>query len=270
MCGPTASGKSRLADAVSETLSTSAILVDSMQVYREIPMITNQPRSRPARLSGIISVADEWSVADHTSAVEREADRLGRPAVVLDAGTGMYLNAALLDIPLAPRVAGDVREEAVRLAAGAPNPRRESRRRELEMSFGGGDGRGSIWDGEPVRGTTLVYIRPPMGVLESAIRERSRRIMSSGMEEAAAVAAMASGGPPVNASVLVSIGVRELLSHLSGDIGMEEAEERMNIRTRRLAKRQIRWFDKLAETLEGRARIHVADSPEEARRPAGY
>lgn len=261
VCGPTAGGKSRLADGISEALRTSAILVDSMQVYREIPVITNQARGRPARLSGIVSVADEWSVADHASAVEREAEDLGSETFVLDAGTGMYLNAAILDIPLAPRVEGGAREEAVRLTSGASNPRRASRAKELEISAAGGDTRGSIWGGSLARDTTLVYVRPPIEVLEAAIKRRSRRIISEGLPEAELVSGMLSDGVPVNSSVLDSIGVKELLSHLSGDIGIDEAEEGMNIRTRRLAKRQIRWFDKLAKTLEGRAGIHVLPSP---------
>jgi tRNA dimethylallyltransferase len=42
---------------------------------------------------------------------------------------------------------------------------------------------------------------------------------------------------------------------------IEEAEDRISTRTRRLARRQIRWFDKLAHTLGGRALIRVAQSP---------
>lgn len=261
VCGPTAGGKSALADGISERLSTSAILVDSMQVYREIPVITNQARGRPARLSGIVSVAEAWSVADHVSAVEREAEELGSDTIVLDAGTGMYLNAAILDIPLAPRVEAGAREEAVRLTSGAANPRRASRAKELEASAAGGDMRGSIWGGSLVRETTLIYIRPPIEVLEAAIKRRSRRIISEGVPEAELMSGMLSDGASVNASVLYSIGMRELLSHVSGAVGIGEAEERMNIRTRRLAKRQTRWFDKLAKTLESRADIHVLESP---------
>lgn len=261
MCGPTAGGKSALADGLSEALSTSAVLVDSMQVYREIPIITNQARERPARLSGVASVVDEWSVAAHVRAVEGAVGDPGGETFVLDAGTGMYLNAVILDVPLAPRVEEGAREEATRLTSGAVNPRRASRARELEISSGARDGRGSIWGGGLACETTLAYIRPPMHALEAAIKRRSRKIISEGIPEAGRIAAMASGGLPVNASVLGSIGVKELLSHLSGEAGLEAAEERMNIRTRRLAKRQVRWFDKLAKTLEGRASVLVLDSP---------
>jgi tRNA dimethylallyltransferase len=220
VCGPTASGKSVLADEFSGVLFTHAILVDSMQVYREIPVITNQARGRPASLSGIISVTDEWSVAEHVPAVRREVEKRGAGTFVLDAGTGMYLNAAILDIPLAPRVGRDAREEASRLTAGAANPRRASRTKELELSLAGGDERGSIWDGDLTHETTLVYIKPPMDVLEDSIKRRSREIVSGGLSEAELLSSMASAGERINPSVLDSIGVKELLSHLRGDMDL--------------------------------------------------
>jgi tRNA A37 N6-isopentenylltransferase MiaA len=53
------------------------------------------------------------------------------------------------------------------------------------------------------------------------------------------------------------VGVRELLQHLSGEISHHQAEHLIAARTRRFARRQIRWFDKLARTLDGRAKITV-------------
>lgn len=265
VCGPTASGKSALSDEISGGLSTAAILIDSMQVYKEIPCITNQSRSRPARLSGIISVTSEWSVADHAKAARREisdlskgeTDEKGEKPFVLDAGTGMYLNATILDISLAPSVSPEIRKEARELTKGAANPRRAARSKELELS---GEGtRGSIWDGDLLHDTTLLYIRPDRETLDREIEKRSRKIVSSGMKEAEVLRGMISDGSSISASVLDSIGVKELLSCLSGEIDMKQAEEMINTRTRRLARRQIRWFDKLAGTLEGRAEINVLE-----------
>ncbi|MGH3089697.1 MAG: tRNA dimethylallyltransferase [Rubrobacteraceae bacterium] len=232
-----------------------------MQVYREIPVITNQKRRRPARLSGIISVTGEWSVADHRLAAMEEFSDLSRTnaPLVLDAGAGMYLNAVILDIPLAPKVSTGIRQKARRVSGGAENPRRASRAKELQIS--GGDFRGSIWDGELLFETNILYIKPDRTTLDAAIENRSKKIVSSGVEEARRLQAMISAGASINPSVLDSIGVKELLSHLSGQLDLEQAEERINIRTRRLARRQIRWFDKLAKTLADRASIKVLDSP---------
>ena len=263
VCGPTASGKSKLSDALAEGLTgvygghIHTLAVDSMQVYREIPAITNQARRRPAELVGIVSVTEEWTVARHQARAQGIIEGLYHP-FVLDAGTGMYLNAILLDISLAPKVDASVRLLAQRTTAGAPNPRRAARAKELELA--GNPGRGSIWDGDLRYNTTVVYLRPRSEALDAAISRRSKRIARDGREEAAKLRAMAEEGA-VNASFINSIGVQELIEHLEGKTTIEEAESRISTRTRQLARRQIRWFDKLVRTLKGRADVTVAESP---------
>src|SRR5918997_3697608 len=114
VCGPTASGKSELSDTLADGLTRThgghvhTLVVDSMQVYREIPAITNQARHRPAELVGIVSVTEEWTVARHKAGAQAIIEGLHIP-FALDAGTGMYLNAILLDFPLAPRVNANIR-----------------------------------------------------------------------------------------------------------------------------------------------------------------
>ena len=78
-------------------------MVDSMQVYREIPAITNQARRRPAELVGVVSVTEEWTVARHRERAEEIIEGSDTP-FVLDAGTGMYFNAIILGVPLAQKV----------------------------------------------------------------------------------------------------------------------------------------------------------------------
>jgi tRNA dimethylallyltransferase len=260
VCGPTASGKSELSDALAEVLTEAhgrhvrTLAVDSMQVYREIPAITNQARRRPAELVGIVSVTEEWTVALHKACAEEIIEGLDTP-FVLDAGTGMYLNAILLDFPLAPRVNAGTRRLAQEITAGAPNPRHASRAKELELA--GAPDRGSVWNGELCYETTLIYLRPNREALDAAIANRSQRIVREGLEEAAKLKGMAG----INASVKDSIGVWELIEHLDGETTLEAAESRISTRTRQLARRQVRWFDKLARTLKGQAEIRVAESP---------
>jgi len=266
VCGPTASGKSEVSDALADTLTVEhgalvpTLVVDSMQVYREIPTITNQARRRPAELVGIVSVTEEWTVARHTTRAEKIISRT-EPPFVLDAGTGMYLNAILLDIPLAPKVEANTRRTAQRLTAGAPNPRRAARARELELA--GVVSRHSIWDGEPRYDTVIIYLRPDRETLDAAISRRSEEILRGGLEEAAKLVEMQRAGAPVNASVADSIGVRELTEHLLGKITAQDAESLIITRTRQLARRQIRWFDKLARNLEHRVPITVLQDPDQ-------
>jgi tRNA dimethylallyltransferase len=233
------------------------VLVDSMQVYRELPIITNQSRRRTAGLVGIVSVSEEWSVAAHRACVGELVS--AEDAFVLDAGTGMYLNAVLLDFPLAPKVPPELRQRAGEALANAPNPRRASRERELELA--GADTRGSVWEGNLRYATSIVYLRPPRDVLDAAIAVRSRRIAQNGLVEAETLRAMLARGEKINPSVMDSVGVRELLQHLSGEITLDQAEDLIATRTRRLARRQIRWFDKLTRTLQGRAPITILKDP---------
>ena len=264
MCGPTASGKSELSDALAEGLTEAhgdwvpTLVVDSMQVYREIPTITNQARRRPGELVGIVSVTEEWTVARHKARAEEIITRLDVP-FVLDAGTGMYLNAIILDMPLAPRVDAKTRQLAQRITASASNPRRATRAKELELA--GAEDRGSIWDGELRYETALIYLRPQRESLDAAIVKRSERIVSGGLEEAAKIKEMEQEATAINPSVADSIGVRELIGHLRGEMTLEEAQTLIAARTRKLARRQMRWFDKLARTLEGRIFDVIVETP---------
>ena len=230
-----------------------------MQVYREIPIITNQARERPAELVGVVPVAEEWTVARHQAAARSIIEGAKGP-VVLDAGTGMYLNAVLLGVPLAPRVSPETRSlaEANVESMETPPPNRRRAVREEELRISGSPLRGSIWDGEPILDTVLIYLRPRWDVLRGSIETRSATITSRGPEEAHVLWDMERSGKPPNPSVSTSIGVRELLRYIKGEITIQEAEERTGTRTRQLARRQIRWFDKLTRILEGRAEVLVA------------
>lgn len=267
VCGPTAAGKSEVADALAEAMSEElgdpvpTVVVDSVQVYRGLAKISNQARRRPAELVGVIPVTERWTTARHREATQAVVGASGGH-FVLDAGTGMYLNAILLGTPLAPPVPAEVRERAQRESAGDQNPRRASRHRELAMV--GAEQRGSIWEGEPLYRTRILYLRPQRPSLDDRIALRSRKIAAEGLEEAAALKSMVDAGEDVNPSVLGSVGVRELLDLLSGRLSRSGAEERLAARTRRLARKQLRWFDKLARTLQGRASVSVAESPAEA------
>ena len=277
VCGPTAAGKSDLADGFAEGLSRSlgarvpTLVMDSMQVYKEIPRITNQSRLRPAELVGIVSVTEEWTVARHKQRVEELVEDLRVP-FVLDAGTGMYLNAIVLDVPLAPKAPDEVRTEAQRLAVGASNPRRAARTAELALM--GAPQRSSIWAGETRYETALVYLRPPRDILDLNIARRSAGIVRDGAHEARELLRLRAEGLAPNPSVSEAVGVKEMMLLAAGELTAGEAEDRINARTRRLARRQIRWFDKLAgvlaEALQPEHLLVVEDPAEAERRFADW
>lgn len=263
VCGPTAAGKSQIADMLAATLSEHSgswvptLAVDSMQVYSEIPETTNQHRIRPAELVGIVSVEEEWTVARHKDRAESIISGLDDGCVVvLDAGSGMYLNAILLGITLAPKVSAVHREEAAKTSEGTLNPRRAARAEELRMA--GSVERGSIWSGATTYDTSLIYLRPTRDFLDLRIAERSARIASGGIEEGRTLL-----GLKPNASVRQAVGPREMMMLASRELSLLEAKDKIAARTRRLARRQMRWFDKLTRTLPDTTHKSVVETAED-------
>lgn len=258
VCGPTASGKSEAADRIADLLNLPTVLIDSMQVYREIPEITNQNRDREAFLRGIISIEDEWNVALHRKAAREIVEKYGNRGFVADAGTGMYLNAVIMDIKLSPRAPTHLREKAALDTQDSftPNRRRQLRQRELELM---GETRGSIWNGELLYQTTVLYIRPSIETLKKRILARSLAIAEQGCEEARRI--LDKGLRP-NASVRDSIGLSEMLGVARGELSQKEATDLIARRTGKLARNQRKWFDKLTRKLDGKAReISIIEDP---------
>ncbi len=236
-----------------------------MQVYREVPLLTNQTRARAAEMVGIVSVAEEWTVAHHKDRSETIISSLatGVP-FVLDAGTGMYLNAMLLGVSLAPKASAEVRSEAEKLSVDATNPRREARRLELDLS--GAPERGSIWGSRKEHrmkyDATFLYLRPERPELDQNIAIRSSKISRDGLREAKHL--LESGTLP-NPSASTAIGIKEMLLVASGELPTNQAEEKIAARTRRLARRQIRWFDKLIRNLPDTTPHIILDTPKNVR-----
>ena len=75
--GPTASGKTAVAEAVANRIGTEVVSADAMQVYRGLPILTNQPSS-PTRLVAIRSLADEMIVGAFATLAHDEIDRCDR------------------------------------------------------------------------------------------------------------------------------------------------------------------------------------------------
>ncbi|HYY04457.1 MAG TPA: isopentenyl transferase family protein, partial [Gaiellaceae bacterium] len=101
--GPTASGKTAVAEQVADRLAGAVVSADSMQAYRGLPILTAQP-SRPTRLVGVWPLSHEGSVGEYAELAHRTIDELltAGKTPVLAGGTGLYLRAALVDLNLPP------------------------------------------------------------------------------------------------------------------------------------------------------------------------
>lgn len=256
--GPTASGKSAVAERVADRLGTEVVSADAMQVYRGLPILTNQP-VRSTRLVAIRSLDEEMSLGAFATLAHAEIDdlvaRLG--TAVVSGGTGLYLRAALADLSVPPAVDASLRARIERevdgdrlvahgrlagldaAAATAVHPNDRQRLvRALELaetghSLVGGD---HLWSTSMRLPTLVVGLEIAPRALEERIRRRTQAMFESDVrgEVAAALAG------PVSRTAEKTLGLREI-----AELEASEALERVVVRTRRYAAYQRKWMRRI-------------------------
>ena len=263
IAGPTASGKSGLALELARRIDGTIINADSMQVYRELRILTARPSAAeeaavPHRVYGVLPARERSSVA-HWLGLAEEAAAEGRPAI-LCGGTGFYIEAFLSGLSEMPDIPSDIRrraaarraevgaesfhaEVAVRdpaLAARVPPGDRQRLLRAWAMLETTGRPL-SAWRTGPSAGPKTAFrilFDPPREALRDRIAERFRGMIRRGaLDEVRPLRDLDPELPAMKA-----LGVRELLAHLDGAIGIDEAQTLAVGATRRFAKRQRTWF----------------------------
>ena len=119
LAGPTASGKSALALALADKLGGTIINADSMQVYRDLRLITARPsveeeRRMPHYLYGHVDAAENYSVGAWRSEAVAELATLkkrGSRAAIVVGGTGLYFNALTRGLTAMPPIPKQIRDE---------------------------------------------------------------------------------------------------------------------------------------------------------------
>jgi tRNA dimethylallyltransferase len=258
--GPTASGKTAVAETVASRLGGEVVSADSMQAYRGLPILTAQP-SRPTRLVGVWSLAHDGSVAEHATLAHAAIDELlaaGRTPVVAG-GTGLYLRAALVDLDLPPAPPDDVRArwEDVYDREGAgrahellaqrdpdaaahvhPNDRRRVVRA-LELAELGSSlnpARERLWTDEMRHDAIVFGLDVPRDVLLARIELRARAMFDAGVVEEARTAFAGD----ISSTAIHALGLRELV-----ELPEAEALEALIVRTRRYAAYQRKWMRRI-------------------------
>jgi tRNA dimethylallyltransferase len=248
--GPTASGKSAVAAAVAARIPGELVSADAMQVYRDLPILTNQS---PARLVGIWPLDHDASVGEYAQLAHAAIDEIlasGRTPIVVG-GTGLYLRAALAEIELPPAPAPGARErwqatydelgpERDPLAAARvhANDRRRIVRA-LELNEAGHslvrtDSR--LWSGA-LRHPTLIFgLELERDILEPRIERRTREMFERGVSEEVRRALER----PLSLTARRIIGLREV-----ADLGPEQAIEAIALSTRRYAAYQRKWMRRI-------------------------
>jgi tRNA dimethylallyltransferase len=272
IAGPTASGKSALALALAQTTGGVIINTDSMQVYRDLRILTARPTLEdearvPHRLYGHVDAAINFSagawVADAAKILAQAGAQGQLPVFV--GGSGLYFKALIRGLSAVPPIPPAVREEVrarlerdgvealhAELAERDPvsaerlQPRDRSRiARALEVVEA--TGRSLLdWHREglppllPQGAFHALFLEPARDALYARIDARFDAMLRSGaLDEAAALAARKLD-PLLPA--MKAHGAPALIRHLKGEIALEQAAEIGRADTRHYAKRQFTWF----------------------------
>lgn len=268
--GPTASGKSALAEVVAKSLGTSIVSVDAMQVYRgmDIGTAKSYPTDPDVHLLmvDIVDLSEDYSVSlfqrDARSCIDGllQEDK----SAVLCGGTGLYLDAVIdeMSFPMG-ETNGEVRSryEAIAhekgaeylhellkgrdpKAAGLIHPNNVRRVvRALEMSDAGvsyADQNEHLKQRDAHYRSDIWALGMERESLYRRIDQRVDEMFDSGLVDE--VARLAEVGLRDSTTARQAIGYKEVLEALDGVITMDEARELTKLRTRRYAKRQLSWI----------------------------
>jgi tRNA dimethylallyltransferase len=267
IAGATASGKSHAAVELARALGGTVINTDSMQVYREAPILTAQPSAddmarAPHLLYGHVSVRELYSVGRFQSDARDALTKAQGPAI-FTGGTGLYFSVLTEGLAEIPPVPASVREAARarlteigvaalhrELAARDPktaaelrpsDPQRVLRAYEVFEATGRPLADWQAEKGKPVLADMRIVkfvLDLPRPKLRERIDTRFRAMLDAGaMEEAAALNGL---DPALPAAKI--LGLRELWALQAGEMGRDAAIHDAVTATRQFAKRQMTWF----------------------------
>ncbi|GBQ71987.1 tRNA isopentenyltransferase [Komagataeibacter intermedius NRIC 0521] len=271
VAGPTCSGKSALALALARQVNGTIINTDSMQVYRDLRILTARPDATeeacvPHALYGVLPAAESGSVAwwrTQAIAAAHDAWDAGRVPVFCG-GTGMYFRAltdGLADIPQPPdSIRAQARDMVGRLGPRAVHDMLRQHDPETAATLRPTDGQriARAWEVREATGHGLVWWRreavlppldahfvairlhPPRDALRAAIARRFHAMLDHGAM--AEVARLLAQDLSPTLPAMRAHGVPELAAVLRGDMDMAEAAQQAIRMTGQYTKRQATWF----------------------------
>ncbi len=268
--GPTSSGKTNLAIKLAQKLDGEVVGVDSRQIYKSIPIGTAQPSKQelkiiPHHLIGIKDLNEPISAGEYAKLVDQKIyeiiDRKKIP--ILCGGTGLYFKALFegifsesktdLDIRKRLEKEYDIDKESLYKKLQSIDPdyalkvhinNKKRLVRALELYEITGKNMSDNFSSENEKSDFhdrffTVYLKMSRSILEKRIVNRTNYMIASGLiEEVKNII-----DEKYDINQLDYIGFDEIASYLIGNISLDEACEKIIIRTRQYAKRQLKWFD---------------------------
>jgi tRNA dimethylallyltransferase len=269
IAGPTASGKSALAMEVAKRVGGVVVNADSMQVYRDLRIITARPTPEEESavehlLFGHVDAAVNYSVGRYLADLARTLDALAArgATAVMTGGTGMYFKAALYGLSEIPAVPDEIRAQVRDAAQGKSpqalhaelaeaDPQTAARLRPTDpqrilraLEVFAATGKPLVSFQGPRSAPLLdeaacpaFFLAPERDTLSARIDARFDRMMESGALEE--VAALRARGLDPALPAMRAHGVPHLVAFLDGRMSREEAIMRGKLDTRHYAKRQF-------------------------------
>lgn len=269
ICGPTASGKSSLAMDIALEIGGEIINADSMQIYKEIPILTASPTKEDKSkikhyLYNFISLDDDYSVAKFASdamiAINQVIANSRIPIIV--GGTGLYINSLINGISSIPDIPIEVREKSRGLFDKLGNEKFYQKLCELDpkvsekLHFSNSQRlirayevfihtNRSIYDFHnekspaPLDGwyKKIIFLDPNREELYKRCDRRLNEMVSNGVIEEIKKTKSVISNQSVKA-----IGYQEFAKFIDGESTIYDAILEASQRTRNYAKRQVTWF----------------------------
>ena len=266
--GPTAVGKTAVAETVAEKISGELISADSRQIYKGLDVGTAKPRNSkiPYHLIDIVTPEKRYDAAqfarDAQALIKQIYDRGKIPIIV--GGTGLYIRALTEGIFEGNFRDETVREELLRRWRASENLYAELMRvdpeaakkidpknfvriqRALEVYIVSGKPISYWWKTATKKPSEWKFVKIILNkerkVLYERIEKRVDEMLEAGWVDE--VKKLLKSGVPENAPAFSSIGYRQVVDYIKGKLSWEQMRVQIIKATKEYARRQLIWFRK--------------------------
>jgi tRNA dimethylallyltransferase len=271
--GATASGKSAYALKIAEQVKGVIINGDSMQVYKELPILTAQPdismqSQIPHKLYGIIRLNDHFSVAKWLELVKAEIESAKEKGLtpIIVGGSGLYLKSLIDGLAEIPDISKETKSKVQTMTLGKSNEeihtllkerdfqkhaflkvndiKRITRALEVYEQTGMPLSEWQLKPHKPIFPTEdffSIHINPTRETIYANCDRRLEIMVKIGALDE--VNKLLNGSPSLDLDTVPKIlGIRELASYIIGELSLDSAIKKAQQVTRNYAKRQLTWF----------------------------
>ena len=268
IAGPTAVGKTAVAETVAEKLGGELISADSRQIYKGLDVGTAKPRNSkiPYHLIDIVTPEKRYDAAqfarDAQTLIKQIYDRGKTPIIV--GGTGLYIRALTEGIFEGNFRDETVREELLRRWRAGENLYAELMRvdpeaakkidpknfvriqRALEVYIVSGNPISYWWKTATKKQSEWKFVKIILNKERKALYERIEKRVDEMLEAGWVdeVKKLIKSGVPENAPAFSSIGYKQVVDYIKGKLSWEQMKEKIIKATKEYARRQLIWFRK--------------------------